>query len=94
MTARTLRRLWFHRRVVGVMVISADGTPIKKNLMYPATVQYAKHLHHLIELAHYAVKEFNPQDALNLLRIATEKYEILVIPAKEYLLVVLQDPYD
>ncbi|XP_028908275.1 dynein light chain roadblock-type 2-like [Ornithorhynchus anatinus] len=86
-----LQRILSHRGVVGVMVIRADGIPLKTSLNYATTVQYGRHLHHLIELAGYAVKEFNPQDSLTLLRIKTEKYEILVIPAKEYLLAVLQD---
>ncbi|XP_028929562.1 dynein light chain roadblock-type 2-like isoform X1 [Ornithorhynchus anatinus] len=89
-----LKRILSYRGVVGAMVIRADGIPIKTSLNNATTAQYARHLQHLIELAGYAVKEFNPQDALTLLRIKTEKYEILVIPAKEYLLAVLQDPYE
>ncbi len=73
----TLKRIQSHRGVKGVLIVSADGVPIRSNLDDDETQTYAALLSQL------ATK------ARNVVRV--NKHEIMVAPDPEYLLIVVQE---
>uniref|UniRef100_A0A8C9WF45 Dynein light chain roadblock n=1 Tax=Scleropages formosus TaxID=113540 RepID=A0A8C9WF45_SCLFO len=81
-----------HKGVIGIIVVNAEGIPIRTTLDNSTTVQYAAQLHHLTMLSRSAVRELDPQNDLTFLRIKSKKHEIMVAPEKDYLLVVIQNP--
>ena len=86
----TLQRLESDPSVIGVMVIGSDGYPIRSSLDSATTINYLENFGSLIELARYTVRNLDPTDELNFLRIRTKEYEVMIAPEKEYSLLVLQ----
>ena len=86
------KRLLGNKGVKGLIVINSDGIPIKTTLDNALTVQTAALIHGLFLKAKSTVKEINPADNLELIRLRSFKHEILVAPSPEYLLVCMQEP--
>ncbi|XP_028408970.1 dynein light chain roadblock-type 2-like [Dendronephthya gigantea] len=86
----TLERLENDPTVIGVMVVGNDGYPIRSSLDSATTINYLENFGSLIELARYTVKNMDPSDELNFLRMRTKDYEVMIAPEKEYSLLVLQ----
>jgi dynein light chain roadblock-type len=86
----TLERLENDPTVIGVMVVGNDGYPIRSSLDSATTINYLENFSSLIELARYTVRNLDPTDELNFLRMRTSDYEIMIAPEKEYSLLVLQ----
>lgn len=72
------------------MVVGNDGYPIRSSLDSVTTSKYLDNFGSLIELAQYAVKNLDPIDELTAVRMRTANYEVMIAPAKEYSLFVLQ----
>ena len=90
----TMRRIQSHPGVIGVIIVNAEGIPIRTTLDNSATTQYAALIQQLSSKAKSAVRDIDPQNDLCFLRIRTLKHEIMVAPDKEYLLIVVQSPSD
>ncbi|XP_036265966.1 dynein light chain roadblock-type 1 [Pipistrellus kuhlii] len=88
----TLKRLQSQKGVQGIMVVNTEGIPIKSTLDNPTTTQYANLMHNFILKARSAMRETDPQKDLTLLRIRSEKNEIMVAPDRDYFLIVIQNP--
>ena len=86
----TLERLENDPTVIGVMVVGNDGYPIRSSLDSATTINYLENFGSLIELARYTVRNLDPTDELNFLRMRTSDYEVMIAPEKEYSLLVLQ----
>ena len=86
----TLERLENDPSVIGVMVVGNDGYPIRSSLNSAATINYLENFGSLIELARYTVRNLDPTDELDFLRMRTSDYEVMIAPEKEYSLIVLQ----
>jgi len=43
--------------------------------------------------ARSTVRSLDPQNDLTFLRVRSKKYEILIAPEKEFMLIVVQNPY-
>ena len=86
----TLDRLENNPSVIGVMVVGNDGYPIRSTLNNATTIDYLENFGSLVELARYTVKNLDPTDDLNFLRMRTREYEVMIAPEKEYSLIVLQ----
>lgn len=80
--------------VIGIIVINAEGIPVKTTLDNSTTVQYAGLIHSLTAKARSTVRDLDPQNDLTFLRIRSKKHEIMVAPEKEFLLIVVQNPSD
>ncbi|KAJ1462334.1 hypothetical protein M885DRAFT_431258 [Pelagophyceae sp. CCMP2097] len=89
----TLRRIQ-HKGVKGVLVVSANGTPIRSNLESEQTTTYAALLSQLAMKASSVVRTLDETDELTFFRIRSLKHEIMIAPDKEYLLIVIQRPAD
>ncbi|KAL5263132.1 dynein light chain roadblock-type 2-like [Bolinopsis microptera] len=88
----TIKRIQSHKGVIGIIVVSQDGIPIRTTLDNSTTVQYAGLIHELAIKAKSGVREIDAQNDLTFLRIRSKKHEIMVAPDKDYLLIVIQDP--
>jgi dynein light chain roadblock-type len=86
----TLERLENDPSVIGVMVVGNDGYPIRSSLDSATTINYLENFGSLIELARYTVRNLDPTDELDFLRMRTSDYEVMIAPEKEYSLIVLQ----
>ncbi|XP_048406505.1 dynein light chain roadblock-type 2-like isoform X1 [Stegostoma tigrinum] len=87
----TLKRIQSQRGVVGVIVVNAEGIPIRTTMDNVSTVQYAGLIHQLSMKARSTIRDIDPQNDLTFLRIRCKKNEIMVAPDKEYLLMVIQN---
>ena len=90
----TIRRLQGHKGVKGVLIMSSDGLPIRSSLGPEETDQYCALVSQLALKASGVVRTLDESDDLAFLRIRSKKYEIMVAPEKDYILVVVQDPND
>lgn len=95
----TIKRITSHKGVLGVIIINADGIPIRTTLENNITVQYAALVSHFTSKARSAIKKLDkgePEDELQFLRIRSKKHEIMISPdfnkEHEYQLVVIQNP--
>ncbi|XP_069112630.1 dynein light chain roadblock-type 2-like isoform X2 [Argopecten irradians] len=88
----TLKRIQAHKGVIGIIVVNAEGIPIRTSLDNSTTVQYANLLTNLTMKARSVVRDIDPQNDLTFLRVRSKKHEILVAPEKDYLLITIQNP--
>ncbi|CAH1394055.1 unnamed protein product [Nezara viridula] len=88
----TLKRIQAHKGVVGTIVITGDGVPIKSTLDNTTTVQYTALLTQLCDRARTAVRDLDPTNDLTFLRLRSKKNEIMIAPDKEFVLIVIQAP--
>ena len=70
------------------------GIPIKSSMDNATTVQYAGLVSQLVEKTRSSVRDLDPTNDLNFLRIRTKKNEIMVAPDKEFALIVIQNSTD
>jgi len=88
----TIKRIQANKGVIGIIVVSQEGIPIRTTLDNSTTVQYSGLIHELAIKAKSTVRDIDPQNDLTFLRIRSKKHEIMVAPDKDYLLIVIQDP--
>ncbi|XP_035208767.1 dynein light chain roadblock-type 2-like [Stegodyphus dumicola] len=88
----TIKRIQSHKGVLGIIILNADGIPIKSTMDNNTTIEYAGLITHLVDKARRTVKELDNTNELTFLRVRSKKNEILIAPDKEYLLIVVQNP--
>eukprot|EP00051_Salpingoeca_urceolata_P032104 m.14309 g.14309 ORF g.14309 m.14309 type:complete len:100 (-) comp4770_c0_seq1:395-694(-) len=88
----TLKRISSHKGVQGILVVNKEGIPIKSTLDQSKSVQIASHITQLAIKASSAVRDIEPTNELTFLRLRTKKYELMIAPDKEYILIVIQNP--
>ncbi|CAD7927631.1 unnamed protein product [Amoebophrya sp. A120] len=88
----TLNRIKTHKGVQGIVIVNAEGVPIRSTLDLKFTLQYSSLISQLTAKARSVVRDLDPMNDLTFLRIRSKKHEIMVAPDKEYLLIVIQDP--
>uniref|UniRef100_A0A8C1WVY2 Dynein, light chain, roadblock-type 1 n=1 Tax=Cyprinus carpio TaxID=7962 RepID=A0A8C1WVY2_CYPCA len=69
--------------VQGIIIVNAEGIPIKSTLDNSSTVQYAGNVHQLLMKARGMVRDIDPQNDLTFLRVRSKKNEIMIAPGKE-----------
>jgi len=90
----TLKRIQGQKGVQGIIIVNAEGIPIKTTLDNSSTAQYAGLIHQLVMKARGTVRDIDPQNDLTFLRIRSKKNEIMIAPDKDYFLIVIQNPSD
>ena len=75
-----------------MVILSADGVPIRSTLEKERTIQFAALFSHLSSKAGALVKKINDHDELQVLRLRSLKHEIIITPQAEYILIVVQNP--
>jgi len=88
----TLARIQNHKGVLGTVIVSNSGTTLRSTLDDFLTEQYCKLIPSLAELARNLVRDLDPQNDLDFLRIRSFKHEIMVAAREEFVLIVIQDP--
>jgi len=87
---RILRRIQGHPGVVALMVTNREGLALRTNLDINTTKNYARQYGNLIEMAHSAVRELDPQNELRYIRVRNKEHEIMVAPTEDLILIVVQ----
>uniref|UniRef100_A0A3Q3F3Y1 Dynein light chain roadblock-type 2 n=1 Tax=Labrus bergylta TaxID=56723 RepID=A0A3Q3F3Y1_9LABR len=63
---------------IGIIVVNAEGIPIRSTLDNSNTRRYAEPLRQIAMMARSTVRDIDPQNDLRFLRIRTKDYQILV----------------
>lgn len=87
---KILRRIQAHPNVVALMLTNREGQALRTNMDITTTKNYALLYGNLIEMAHSAVRELDPQNKLQFIRVRNKQHEIIVAPTGELTLIVVQ----
>ena len=87
----TLKRIEGNKSVIGTLILDSENNVIHSAFKNIDPAKYAERLPALIERASSMVKDIDPDNQLTFLRIRTDKLEILISPAEEYTLIVIQN---
>mmetsp|Transcript_4759 Transcript_4759/g.8265 ORF Transcript_4759/g.8265 Transcript_4759/m.8265 type:complete len:107 (-) Transcript_4759:530-850(-) len=88
----TLSRIQSHKGVLGTVIVSSSGAALRSTLDDSLTKQYAELIPSLADLARNLVRDLDPQNDLEFLRIRSFKHEIMVAAKEDFVLIVIQDP--
>uniref|UniRef100_A0A0K0EYT8 Dynein light chain roadblock n=1 Tax=Strongyloides venezuelensis TaxID=75913 RepID=A0A0K0EYT8_STRVS len=77
--------------VTGVTVMDTQGRAIKSTLDEATSTKHSNLLQQLCEKTRIIVKEMNPNNDLNFMRVYTNNEEFLIAPQKEYTMIVIRD---
>lgn len=86
-----LKRIEDHQNVVGVIIVDRDGQAIHSTLDAMETTYYIQHCSALTAIAKSTIRETDPTDDVQFFRIRTKKFEIMLAPEHDYLLIVIQN---
>ncbi|WIA33348.1 hypothetical protein OEZ86_006485 [Tetradesmus obliquus] len=87
----TLDRIGKHKGVLGCIIAGTDGSIHKTTLDEQLTQDYTSMVPSLTALARNMVRELDPQNDLEFLRVRSAKHEVMVAPKGDYVLIVIQD---
>lgn len=81
-----------------MLIINADGIPIRTTLDHETSVQYAAMISSLATKARAVLKELplpgsttdSAANELQVLRLRTQQHEIMVAPDRDFILIVVQ----
>ena len=82
-TEEILKRINQKKGIAGTVIINSEGHPVHSTLDNASTIHYSHHMHVLVTKACKAVREIDPEDGLDSLRINTKKSDILIAPAED-----------
>jgi dynein light chain roadblock-type len=85
-------RIKTHKGVKGIIISNYAGVSIKSTLSTAETSKYSSLISSLTLTAKSTIKELDSQNDLVFLRIRSRKYEIMIAPDQEYILIVIQNP--
>eukprot|EP01024_Parvocaulis_polyphysoides_P043321 TRINITY_DN395_c0_g1_i2.p3 TRINITY_DN395_c0_g1~~TRINITY_DN395_c0_g1_i2.p3 ORF type:complete len:100 (-),score=3.22 TRINITY_DN395_c0_g1_i2:42-341(-) len=88
----TLQRINQHKGVLGTVIVDKEGQVLKTSLTQELTNSYATLIPGLTLLARNMVRDLDPQNDLEFLRLRSDKYEIMVAPYAEFCMIVIQYP--
>ncbi|XP_002984172.2 dynein light chain roadblock-type 2 [Selaginella moellendorffii] len=79
------------RDVIGTMIVAANGNVLRTTLPQDLAFKYATKIPSLAAMARSGVRELDPQNDLQMLRIKTLLHEIIVIAEPLFTLLVVQN---
>jgi dynein light chain roadblock-type len=86
-----IKRVIDHPGVIGVIVTQNQKQPIFTNMDNNKTFLFANRLCDLKEIAHHTVRSIDPDDELMVIRVKTNKYEIMdMLPSESQSIIVIQ----
>lgn len=88
----TLARIQNHKGVLGVIIVNHQGVALRSTLDDALTKQYSDLIPSLSDLARNLVRDLDPQNDLEFLRIRSNFHEIMVAAKEDFVLIVIQDP--
>ncbi|KAM3610137.1 uncharacterized protein V6R79_025959 [Siganus canaliculatus] len=86
-----MKRIESQQGVIGTLIVNPEGIPIRTSLDNLTSLQYAGLFRDLTILARSTVRDIDPQNDLMVLRIRTQKHEIMVVPESGFLLMAVQN---
>ena len=90
----TLKRIAKLKGVHGIIVVNAEGTPIRSDLDNSTTLLIATQCRNLATMANSTVRDLDPRNGLTILRVRTKKNELIIAPHQDYLLIVVQNNFE
>ncbi|KAI8060230.1 hypothetical protein BC940DRAFT_246770 [Gongronella butleri] len=88
----TIKRISARKGVKGIVILNHQGQTIKTTLDNDVAKQYALQFSALVKQAHATVAAVEEDNDLTFLRVRTKKYEVMIAPNEEYVLLVVQNP--
>uniref|UniRef100_A0A7S1BKQ5 Roadblock/LAMTOR2 domain-containing protein n=1 Tax=Corethron hystrix TaxID=216773 RepID=A0A7S1BKQ5_9STRA len=86
-----LARIGSHKGVEGILVMTKQGVPIRSTIAADHTNEHSAILSQLADRASAVIRSLDPDDELTFLRMRTKMgYEYMIVPDKDYVLVVIQ----
>lgn len=83
-----------NKNVVGAVILTCDGVPIKSSFDAHTTQSYADLSHKLVKSNRELVQANDASNDLKFFRMTTKKHEIMVSPDPQYTLVVIHHPHE
>lgn len=77
-----IERIQSHRNVQGVILVNAEGNPIRSNMDNSTSLQYTRHAEELRAMTQHVVRDLDPEDELVVLRLRTRMNEVMILPGK------------
>ncbi|VDP77024.1 unnamed protein product [Echinostoma caproni] len=77
-----IERIQNHKNVQGLILVNAEGNPVRSNLDNSTSLQYTRHMEELKTITEHVVRDLDPRDELVVLRIRNKFNEIMVLPGK------------
>ena len=87
-----LQRISNDKSVKGYVIVDKDGTPLMESTLEPGLEACQTLVPKLAAMARSAVRDLDPQNDMEVLRIRSKAHEILVTHTDEFTLIVVQDP--
>ena len=85
------KRLQRNSDVIGLIILTYEGILIKSTLEKIQTDVYVANINQLMCLAREGIREIDANNDLKVLRLRTKTNEIVMVPEKDYTLVVVRD---
>ncbi|CAH2097465.1 unnamed protein product [Euphydryas editha] len=76
--------------VEGVIMTNKEGIPILTNFNLMGATNYGLSMKRLGDMTQISAKEIDPFDEVLVLRLKTKKIEIMVVPNREFNIIVMQ----
>ncbi|MCO5608974.1 hypothetical protein L7F22_063193 [Adiantum nelumboides] len=87
----TFKRVASHKGVLGTMIMSSMGIPIKSTMDAPTTLKHAVFLGPLAAKAKHRLHSIDASQELTLLRARSIDREVIIVPQDDFVIIVLQN---
>eukprot|EP00873_Tetraselmis_striata_P002845 jgi/Tetstr1/423109/TSEL_013879.t1 len=87
-----LARINEHKGVKGYVIVDEKGQTLRTTFDAELSEQYTKMIPQLANMARSMVRDLDPQNDLEFLRIRSHGAEVMVAPRSEFCCIVVQDP--
>ena len=77
--------------VIGVLVTSKDGIPIKSTIPIQDAGSYGLRIGELVRKVRIVLADLTPNENLRIFRIRSFKNEFIIIPDGDFILITIQD---
>ena len=93
-TEQKFQELTSAKNVIGVIVLNADGAPIKTSLDQQNTTTYSEMVYNLVKKTRELIQVADATNDTKFLRLTTKRNEIMISPDAQYTLIVIQHIQD
>ena len=94
LTEQKFQELSSAKNVIGVIVLNADGAPIKSSLDQQSTSTYSELVYNLVKKTRELIQVADATNDAKFLRLTTKRNEIMISPDGQYTLVIVQHTQD
>ena len=88
----TFKKMMTYKGVKGIITLNSDGVAIRSTFENKETVQYAALVHDMLLKTRGVIKELNPSDKLESIRLRSHNHEIIMAPSEDYTLLCVHEP--